>query len=34
MPGRASFDGSIAMTDRLIYNMYKMMDVPLADAVK
>jgi len=34
MPGRTSFAGSVATTDRLVRTMYKMADVPLVDAVK
>lgn len=34
MPDRASFAGSVATTDRLVRNMVKMADVPMADAVR
>ncbi len=34
MPDRASFAGSVATTDRLVRNMVKLADVPMADAVR
>lgn len=34
MPDRLAFAGSVATTDRLVRNMYKLADVPLKDAVK
>lgn len=34
MPGRASFGGSIATANRLVYTMIHLADVPIAEAVK
>lgn len=34
MPDRLAFAGSVATTDRLVRNMYKLAGVPLCDAVK
>jgi N-acetylglucosamine-6-phosphate deacetylase len=34
LPDRSSFAGSVATTDRLVRNMVKLADVPLADAVR
>lgn len=34
LPDRSSFAGSVATTDRLVRNMIKMADVPLAEAVQ
>lgn len=34
MPGRATFGGSVATAERLIYTMHRLCDVPLTDAVK
>lgn len=34
MPGRTSFAGSIATTDRLVRTMYKQAEIPLVDAIK
>ncbi|MCD7936645.1 MAG: N-acetylglucosamine-6-phosphate deacetylase [Tannerellaceae bacterium] len=34
MPGRQAFAGSVATADRLVRNMYRMAEQPLADAVR
>lgn len=34
MPGRASFGGSVATANRLVYTMYKLAGIPIIDAVK
>jgi N-acetylglucosamine-6-phosphate deacetylase len=34
MPGRASFGGSIATANRLVYTMNRLADVPMTEAVK
>jgi N-acetylglucosamine-6-phosphate deacetylase len=34
LPDRSSFAGSIATADRLVWNMVKMADVPLIEAIR